>query len=421
MLEKALALGRRFYVHAQRPDGGFNYEYNFDTKKQSSDDNQVRQAGALWGLALVHQYAPGDDTRAALEKGFKFFASHARPGPGKSSYVHYPGQRAVSSGAVALVALALTEYLRSDATIPTAHREKLRARLDAHLDFLKSMQHACGNFSKEYYPAARVRSTISSPYYDGEVLLALCKAAKYMDRPDLVPVIERAAAFMAPHYTLKAWERHRDSDLTKGFYQWGSMAFWEYQDAGWKGAETFADTTLALGWWVIHTHRFAGKRANTSYALEGLCHAYRIAEAREHRAAMSEIRSVVDQVMYRLLKLQVGGPLAREAHLYAGRKTDDPLAVGGFLNVPTKPALRIDVTQHQLHAIMLALRHVYRGVSGEGSEVRTQRSEVRGQKSEVKSQRSEVRGQKSGVRGQKSEVRGQRSEVRGQKSEVRGQ
>ena len=36
-----------------------------------------------------------------------------------------------------------------------------------------------------------------------------------------------------------------------------------------------------------------------------------------------------------------------------------PLAVGGVMNHKRQPPLRIDVTQHQMHAVIQALNHVY--------------------------------------------------------------
>jgi hypothetical protein len=55
----------------------------------------------------------------------------------------------------------------------------------------------------------------------------------------------------------------------------------------------------------------------------------------------------------------VGGPLAAENPYLAAHPTDDPLAVGGVMNAASEPPLRIDVAQHQMHAVILALQHVY--------------------------------------------------------------
>jgi len=49
ILKSSLDLGSNFLINNQKPEGNFNYEYDFVTKKFDMGDNQVRQAGALWG------------------------------------------------------------------------------------------------------------------------------------------------------------------------------------------------------------------------------------------------------------------------------------------------------------------------------------------------------------------------------------
>ena len=66
-----------------------------------------------------------------------------------------------------------------------------------------------------------------------------------------------------------------------------------------------------------------------------------------------------------------GGPLAGKNKFLVKKGTDDPMAQGGVMNA-RKPSgapvtrdvahqLRIDVTQHQMHAVTLALEEVYVG------------------------------------------------------------
>ena len=98
------------------------------------------------------------------------------------------------------------------------------------------------------------------------------------------------------------------SVLTKGFFQWSCMAFWEYQDAGWKNAETFGDYVLAIAWWMIHTHRTLERTRNTAYAYEGIIHAYLLAKTLNHQAALNDLANTIDIGLYKLTKWQVGGP-----------------------------------------------------------------------------------------------------------------
>jgi hypothetical protein len=363
-LLQSLRQGRRFMINNQKPEGNFNYEYDFVKRTFAPDDNSVRQAGATWGLALLNRHEHGPETRAALDRALRFFFRHTQPGPVEGSrLIVYPGESECSTGAVALVALAVIESLRAPQTGPAAVDESWRLELKEHLagylGFLKFMRLDSGHFSREYNLRTRSRSPLSSPYSDGEALLCWTRAARYLGHDDLRPLIEESALAMAQRYTLQAWRRDADSDDTKGFFQWGCMAFWEYHHAGWNQSETIADTLLSLAWWMIYTHKTHSRARNTAYAYEGFIPALTIARMRGDQAAAADLAHTIDTGLFKLTSWQVGGPLANENPFLKANPSDDPLAVGGVMNHSREAALRIDVTQHQMHAVILALEHVY--------------------------------------------------------------
>jgi len=359
ILSESFAKGRAFLLANQKPAGNFNYEYNFVEKKLSKDDNQVRQAGALWGIALCHQYEQTPETRAALERGLNFFFENSRPGPDNSLLLFYPGSKVIETGGVALISLAIIDYLRADNTIAPDRRRNLEEKLNGYLVFLRRQQLPDGDFSRGALRGVNIPLKQTSPYFDGETLLALIKAAKYMNRQELKPIIEKAVAYLPYKYTVRAWRDKLDSDQTKSFYQWGTMAFWEYVDAGWPASDVLADTVLALAWWQINTHRILSKGRNSAYAYEGLLHAYLMAEKKGEQAAVDEIAYVIDKGLYRLTSWQVEGPLVGANRFLSAHRTSDSSAIGGVMNEDDKAPLRIDVTQHQMHAVVLALRHIY--------------------------------------------------------------
>ena len=51
LLKRSLELGTGFLLTHQKPAGNFDYEYDWREKALSSDDQETRQAGALWGLS----------------------------------------------------------------------------------------------------------------------------------------------------------------------------------------------------------------------------------------------------------------------------------------------------------------------------------------------------------------------------------
>jgi len=371
ILRDSLALGRQFLVNKQKPGGNFNYQYDFLEKKLDEGDSQVRQAGALWGLALIQQYEGNDASREALDRGLKFFFENSREGPVKgSAVIAYPGEEYCRTGTVALVALAIIDYLRAEAARPggleKGYRDHLENMVKRYLNFLLFMGMKDGHFSEALDLKTGKRAAGSSPYFDGESLLCLVKAARYLGYVELLPAIEFSAMVMAKDYTLEEWRKDPDSKRTKGFFQWGCMAFWEYQDAGWKNAEVFSDCVLSLAWWMIYVHRTLQRPRNTAYAYEGLIHAYLIARKKGHEPALRDLSSVIDTGMYKLTSWQVGGPLQSGNSFLAALPGLDPPAVGGVMNHRSEAPLRVDVTQHQMHAVVLALRHLYTGPGEEG-------------------------------------------------------
>ena len=73
---------------------------------------------------------------------------------------------------------------------------------------------------------------------------------------------------------------------------------------------------------------------------------------------MAKLGCVIEEGLSKLMSWQVGSPLANS--VIAARPTNDPRAIGGVQNHHREPGLRIDVTQHELHALLLA-RELYLG------------------------------------------------------------
>ena len=364
ILQKSFVLGRRFMLNNQKPEGNFNYQYDFVKKKMDTSDNQVRQAGALWGLSLMYRYDPDPKNKIALEKALKFFFDHTKKGAVDGTLViAYPGESTCKTGTVALVALAIIEYLRTEkdgnVQLPVSYKKDLTDRLNGYIRHLQHMILPNKLFSMSYDLKNKKKSSRSSPYFDGEAILCLVKAAKYLGYTRLIPLIETSSIVMAKTYTIDQWKTDPDSKLTKGFFQWSCMAFWEYHDAGWKNATAFGDYVLSLSWWMIHTHKTLKRTRNTAYAYEGIIHGYRIAKTGNHQAAVHDLAYTIDKGLMKLTSWQVGGPLQSRNRFLTSNPTADSLAIGGIMNHKRKPPLRIDVTQHQMHSVILAIKYVY--------------------------------------------------------------
>jgi UDP-N-acetylmuramoyl-tripeptide--D-alanyl-D-alanine ligase len=145
------------------------------------------------------------------------------------------------------------------------------------------------------------------------------------------------------------------SDDCKGFYQWSSMAFTELYLLE-PGETRWLKRTLAMADWILDVHRVLGRRRNTGYAFEGLVSAYHLAHLDGSMATMVKLRTAIETGLSRLSTWQVGSSV-QSAELQA-LSPRNPSALGGVLGAPQESLLRIDTTQHQMHALLLAERYL---------------------------------------------------------------
>jgi len=357
ILDESLELGTQFLINNQKPEGNFNYEYNWSNKSMSLDDNEVRQAGVLWGVALIYNENPSDTLFNVLKKGFSFFKNYSTESEDGRRWVIYPDDDMGNTGTVALLSLAIIDFLRSSGNIDAEYREELENDLDKYLNFLISVRLENFLFHETYYLKNGTGYGNPSPYFDGESLLALTKAAKYLDKDELKPIILETAN-ATYHYIVEPELYYKtDSPITKGFFQWGCMSYFELATSDWEETENYSDILIDLADWMIDVHHTLKRTRNTGYAYEGIIHAYKIALDAGDEDHIEKFTSVIDEGLYKLTSWQVEGPIPN-AYLH-NHSTNDTLAIGGIMNHKEEPPLRIDVTQHQMHAVILARKYVY--------------------------------------------------------------
>jgi len=357
-LDTSLALGRSFLLNNQRDPGNFEYQYDWLQKTYDPADNQVRQAGASWGLALLYRDQPDPELREALFRSLDFWKTQSHTTSEGKRYVTYLEDRVGHLGTVALIALAHIEALRAeDPDLPEARRAEMNEHLDGYLQFIVSARHPNGQFRDRYRLEDGGSFGKGSPYSDGEALLAMVKAAKYLQRDHLKPLVFEVAQSGIALNVDQALAAHPDSDTTKGYYQWASMSWTEMVTSDWEDTEVYGDTVIRLADWMIDVHRTLRRNRNTAYAYEGIISAYVVAERRGDTFHIDKYRCVMNRGLRRLTTWQVGHPLANKHVMQA---PDDPKSKGGIQNHASEPPLRIDVTQHQMHAVILAREHFFR-------------------------------------------------------------
>lgn len=359
-LRDGLALGAKFLIHSQTDEGNFRYEYNWKKQKDSTDDNPVRQAGTLWGLVLAHTdtsdpslYLP------AIRKTLKYFARHSKKLDDGRRVIRYPGEKN-KLGAVALVALAHIDLLRQPEKLAGLEEQTaLQTDLDGYIKTLLKNEVLDGDarhvFHSRYGDDGSPNGK-NSPYFDGESLLALVKAAKYLGRSDLWDRIERMAE--------AGWKVNTEPGLLlvekKGFehathgmngtYQWSSMVWYELLEADSKRFSAFAPRILRYADWMAGTQERSKGKGNTGSVFEGLIPSYLVAVAQNDNVRAHRIACTLRKINI-LNGMQVGHPKARGLASHA--PDDDKRAKGGAQNRVNSPKLRIDTTQHQMHAILM--------------------------------------------------------------------
>ena len=356
-LDRSLELGTQFLINHQKIDGHFTYEYDWINKVYTQSDSPVRQAGAMWGLALIYRDQPSLKVKDAVEKAMGFFYRHSKITTDGRRYVVYPGNSIGHTGTVALCTLAYIEYLRvPSSNVDFEKRKYYLQYLGEYLEFLVKAQTQEGLWHR-YYDAEGRSFGAPSPYYDGESLLALVKAAKYMGYQELQPIVIKAADIGYNRNIQEALQVDPDSRITKGYYQWSSMAFFELATSGWGDTEKYGDYVINLADWMIDEHKTLWRTRNTAYAYEGIVYAYQLAVADSDDHHIGKFACVIDTGLMKLTSWQVGSPLAN--WFIRRHPTQNPYAVGGIQNHAFESLLRIDVTQHQMHAVILARRYVY--------------------------------------------------------------
>ena len=360
-LIQAIEMARAYFINHQKTSGNFIYSLDIANGDIIDKDNQVRQAGALWGLSSLNRDRFNEPTRRAVILGIDFFSSNVTTLRTGEKVFSYPNMDHVDTGAVALYCLSIMEFLRGQSKfLDEKTKKKYKDILDMHIEYLRSMELEDGSWGRTTNIIVSLRDTTPSPYYDGEALLAYCKAARYFDRKDLLERINYALPRLARRYTYGAWKTEDGNDLTKGFCQWGSMACAEYVEAGFEPhRQLAADLSYALSKWLLYINQIEYRSGNTAYAVEGLMGSFRVAKALDDKKEMEKFKGASLKIMSNLMTWQYKGPFTKFNPMLSALKTPVKGADGGITYAKNSTMVRIDVVQHQLHAMLLMLEHLF--------------------------------------------------------------
>lgn len=372
-LQLGLRLGSQFLLRSQRPAGNFRYVYDWLKQTETDEDNPVRQAGTLWGLSLLHVDDPKSGLMPAIRKGLHYFGKHSVEFPGGLRLTCYPRQENQKLGSVGLLALAHIEVLRRPEALESSEeKQQLEAHLQGYLKAILAARTRNNNFHKFYDGQTGRVFGSSSPYFDGECLLALVKAAKYLGHDHLWSHIKVSAEAgwrknvlrgldilqgNLPEDEFTIIDREAQDNAMKhlkGYYQWSTMAWFEMMGTKDPEFEKYGQRTMRYSAWMAD--KVAGVDANTGYALEGLIPAFVTAVQVGNQHLVKKLACTIRDGIENLHSMQVGHTKANGLVERDTEKGKDKRALGGAQGDHSSPVLRIDTTQHQLHALLMASR-----------------------------------------------------------------
>jgi len=344
-IARAIRDGADYLLRAQRPDGGFVYEYDASKDEYSGADHIVRQLATTWMLAqLIPRY--GAPYREAVTRGVPYIYARLRRASVDDDRVVVSDD--VHGTLLGSLAFALLTFL---ATEDDGVKDLARDLAETIL----SLQREDGGFHTELPAATRADA---EDFFPGEAMLALMYLhARYPD-----PRYPDALCRALPYY--RAYFRRRPSSA---FVTWQLAAYARL--FGVTGDRAHADFAFELadsivplqhvGADVPYPDYVGGYRSRGAPGIpsatfnEGVLEAYDLAQRTGDRERAARYQRAGLLAALFTLRLQV-----TDANAYYMRRPDR--ALGAFRMSLTDGALRIDHTQHALSSLLKAERYLFR-------------------------------------------------------------
>ncbi len=330
-----LQLALKYLIKSQRPDGLFNYQYDFIRGKYLDRDNIVRQAGVGFGLAEYFSKTKDTAIKDAIVRALKAYAALSiEYGRG---LVLSPDQSLskAKTGATALALLAELFYFEA------SRDSQFKDVREGWLRGLHALHRKGGGFVRT--PG----SLEESPYYNGEGWLALAHYARlFPENAEVQEILEVVDPYLIARYG-------GESDI--GFIHWGMMAAAvRYKVTGEKRFRDFVrDQAEAF---LDRLRPDIKPHVNACYSVEGLIAAagmlgeeqgrYRELGERLRRRINAEIeKSLTFQILPGQNKLDFGPG----RYLFSEQLKN---FAGAFTDGLYRPRTRIDDTHHCLSAFL---------------------------------------------------------------------
>lgn len=189
----AAAAAARYLARSVDEAGRFDYIYHPDLDEVADDYNILRHGGSAWAMLEAHAAQNDPAVLAAAERAVAYMAERLQPYDfeGKTVDVLLDDEGFLNIGANGLLVLAAAEHARVTGDkrfIPVARRAA---------EFLLAVQAEDGRYRLHRSPAHAERiDPFVSPFYPGEVNLALCRLAAVDNDPRWLDAAARNALYL---------------------------------------------------------------------------------------------------------------------------------------------------------------------------------------------------------------------------------
>jgi AmmeMemoRadiSam system protein A len=341
---RAIRDGADYLARAQRPDGGFAYEYDPARGTYSSSDHVVRQLATMWLVAQLSRRGDTARCRDVLARALPYIRSRLHRLPPRDLLVVSDKIDGAPLGGTAFALLTLV------AAEDDALRDEARDLADAIL----SLQRPDGGFHTEFPGATRADL---EDFYPGEAMLALMLLhARYPD-----PRYPESLRHALPYY-----RAHFRRQPSSAFVAWQMAAYAHLYRV--TGEREYADFVFELADAIV-PHQYVGAAVpypdyvggyrggigpgvpSATYN-EGVLEALDVAKRTGDRERMARYQRAGLLAALFTLRLQ----LTEDSAYYVA---NPERALGAFRASLVDGALRIDHTQHALNSFLKAERHLF--------------------------------------------------------------
>ena len=319
----------------QKDEGLFAYDFDFVRGKSSKRNSIVRQAGTVYALAEYYGFSRDERMREPLRRALAALGRESVEFGGGAMVSKDRSVAGIRVGATALTLLAEAYYFRASGD------GRFEATRRAWIQGMLALRRPGAGFKRA--PG----DELESPYYNGEVWLALALLARTFEDPRIEQTLSDFEPYLMATY---GGEPHI------GFFHWGLMA----ASMRWRatGETRYADFLRDQVRHYLQVMRpKLNPNANTCYALEGLFPA--LEPIGTDAALQTALRSRVQREFQKILGFQIR-PGQDRLDLGDGTVLVSPNLqdyVGAFVAGRKRPSTRIDFTQHCLSALIKARVH----------------------------------------------------------------